>query len=238
MRRLWGFSAAVLAVTMTSCAFSETPKIQSGSSIENPEYVPPSAVTENAEDIDEESRIICKVRHYSPDSYVKSDMIFQADGRIYCGFYMQNEGEISAENVLNAPDGTEQADFRLMDDKWLDACINGNKSDNFALFGETYELGHLNEADTKQLCELISGIDADSGHIICGKSADGWYHTDFVTEGSDGYVRIRAFADLPQYSDVLDDENAQQAHDIVMNTEADFFQEWEKLCSEHMNDKY
>lgn len=238
MRRLWGFSAAVLAIVMSSCGSSETPKIQSGSAIENPDIVTSSAMAENAVHIDEGKRIICKIRHYSPDSYVKSDMIFQADGRIYCGFYMQNEGNISGENVLKTSDGAELTDFSLMDDKWLDACINSDKNDDFMLFGEMYELGHLNETDTQKLCELISGIDADCSHTIGTQVSDGWYHTDFVTESDKGYVRIRAFADLPQYSDSIDDVNAQQAHEMVMNRDADYFKEWEKLCSEHMKDKY
>ena len=235
MRRLWGISAALLAVSVTSCALRETPKIQSGSEVENPHYVQQTAVTEH---INESKRIICKIRRYSPDSYVKSDMIFQADGRIYCGFYMQNEGDISDKNILKNSEGEEFAEFSLMDDKWLDACLSEDTADDFMLFGEVHELGHLPENELQKLIELISGINAESQHLSGSSSSDCYYYTDFVAESGGKYERIRAFSELPQYCDKINDENAELAHDMVMNGNADFFQEWEKLCIEHMKCKY
>ena len=235
------FFTAVLLFSQTSCSFSSKPKkIQSGMEIENENF---SEAKENETVSDfEKQPIICRIRHCLTDTFVRSDLIFQEDGRVYCGFYLMNESVFKENNEFIGSDGEVNKDFRFMDDDWLESCINDEPDDDFMLFGEMFELGTMPDAELEKLTELIGSIDLNSCFStednIETQDKNDCYYTDFVVSDNGTSSVLRAFAELPSYSFAIDDSSAIQAYDIVMNQDSDFFQKWEELCEVRLNVKY
>ncbi|MBP7186115.1 MAG: hypothetical protein KBA55_04990 [Ruminococcus sp.] len=245
MKRFIIVGAAVL-LCLSSCSFNMfRPKIESGTEVDNAHpgvAVNSSPVVMKTEPpavspYTDASEILCMVRHYSPSSFTKSDMIVQADGRIWCGFYFQNEGTIGADNVLRKTDGSAYEEFTLMDDKWMDAYLTEDAEDDFMLFGETFELGILSQSDLDKLKKYISETDPQSDTKAIGKqdtAAEDYYYTSITVEKNGSPVRMPVHADIGKYSITSSDSNAEKACKLVMNRSADYFKQWESLCEEKM----
>lgn len=237
---------AAALLCLSSCSFDIfRPKIESGTEIDNDHpgvamnsapvvmKTEPPAVSPYTD----ASEILCKVRHYRNDSYTKSDLIVQADGRIWCGFYFQNEGTIGADNILRKSDGSEYEEIYLMDDKWMDAYLTEDAEDDFMLFGEMFELGSLSDSDLEQLKKYISSVYADSEMKPYGSQdtqAEDYYYCDITVKKDGDSVRVPVRADIGKYSIKSSDSNAEKACKLVMNSSADYYKQWESLCGENM----
>ncbi|MBR6968423.1 MAG: hypothetical protein IKH78_07795 [Ruminococcus sp.] len=178
------------------------------------------------------SRVLYRERLYRPDSYTKSDLIIENDGRVWCGFYMHNEGLINESNRLCTKDGQCSGNYQLDDDRWLKAYISETAEDDFMLFGNTCELGILSETQLTRLRELTEN--ADTGTAPDVKTASEaedvpdmqeYLFADIVTGG-----RIFRISETTRrYSSCSADKNASEALTLVRS--GDFYVRWRELCS-------
>ena len=248
MKRLM-IAGTALILCLSSCAFNPfRPKVESGTEVANahpevPVNSSPVVMTTEPPAVSpytDASEIICKVRHYKTDSYTKSDLIVQADGRIWCGFYFQNEGTIGADNVLRKSDGSSYDNITLMDDKWLDAYVSESAEDDFMLFGEMFELGKLSDTDLNKLKKYIAATDDSKPMKPLGNQdteAKDYYYADITIEKNGKHKRLPVLAKLGKYSVKSTDSNAEKACSLVMNRSADYYKQWEKLCEEKLYDE-
>lgn len=237
-------AAAILCLSSCSFGFFR-PKIESGTEIENDHpgvalnsspvvmKTEPPAVSPytNA------SEILCKVRHYNSASFTKSDLIVQADGRIWCGFYYQNEGKIGTDNILRKSDGSSFDEIYLMDDKWMDAYLTEDAEDDFMLFGEIFELGSLSESELEKLKKYISSVDTRCSKTAYGKQDDNaadYYYADITVKKGGKAMRLPVHAEIGKYTIISSDQNAEKACKLVMNRSADYYRQWESLCAEKL----
>lgn len=243
-------AGAALLLCLASCKLSNPfrPKIESGTAVDEPYNELPannSPVVMKTEPpavspYTNASEILCKIRHYRCGSYTKSDLIVQADGRIWCGFYYQNEGEIGADNILRKSDGSTYDEIVLMDDRWMDAYLSETAEDDFMLFGEMYELGTLSPADLEKLKKLVSSVDTSKKCKPLGNKdtqAKDYYYADITVKKGGESVRMPVLAKLGRYSIKSTDSNADKAFSLVMAPSADYYKQWESLCDEKLKDK-
>lgn len=241
-------AGTALLLCLSSCSFSNPfrPKIQSGETVDEPYYELPqnnSPVVMKTEPpavspYTEASGILCKVRHYNSDSHTKSDLIVQADGSIWCGFYMQNEGVIGSDNILRKSSGSTYDEIYLMDDKWLDAYISETAEDDFLLFGEMYQLGSLSDTDLEKLKEYILSVDASKPKKTVGTqdtAAKDYYYADITVSDNGEAVRLPVLAELGKYTIKSTDSNAEKACAFVMDSSKDYYKQWEELCKEKLS---
>lgn len=237
-------AGAALLICLSSCSFR--PKIESGTTTDEPYYVhteehspvvmktEPPAVSPytNA------SEILCKVRYYNSESFTKSDLIVQADGRIWCGFYFQNEGVIGTDNVLRKSDGSSYEDIYLMDDKWMDAYLSETAEDDFMLFGEMQELGRLSDDDLNRLKKYLLDVDPSKPNKPLGNKDDSakiFYYADITVNENGKPVRLPVLAKLGRYSVKSTDSNAEKACSLIMDSSKDHYKQWEALCQEKVS---
>lgn len=245
MKRLI-IAGTALLMCLTSCSFNPLrPKVQSVIEVDNdhpdtpvnsspvPLTTEPPAVSPYTE----APEILCKVRHYRKGDCTKSDLFIQDDGRVWCGFYYQNEGEILPDNTLSKNNESSKSDVVLMDDKWMDAYLSETAEDDFMLFGDIYELGSLSEKQLDDLKKCISSVEADSGVQASGTKDDNaadYFHTDITVKKDGRSVRMPVHAELGKYIIRSKDKNAEKVHLMVTNRSAYYFKQWESLCEEKL----
>lgn len=182
-----------------------------------------------------EDHIIYRKRLYHTDSYTKSDLIIEDSGRVWCGFYMHNEGDIDRFGRLWTSSDEYTDFFELDDDRWLKAVLSPDESDDFMLFGDTFELDSIEGEKLSQLSSLISDTD-----LFCAISA----HTDpedgeapaelekeydFIDLIVDNEI-LRVYEYTQSYTLTAKDENASSAIELVHS--CPFYKEWQDKCSE------
>ena len=189
-------------------------------------------ISQNSKDTEE--HIIYRERLYHTDSYTKSDLIIEDSGRVWCGFYMHNEGDIDRFCRLWTS-GKEYTDFfELDDDRWLRAVLSPADSDDFMLFGDTFELGSIEGEQLSELSALIADTD-----LFCTVSA----HTepvngeapaelekeyDFIDLIVDNEI-LRAYEYTQSHTLTAKDENASAAIELVHSCA--FYKDWREKCN-------
>ena len=234
---------AVMLLSVTSCTSPFVPKKTDGVEIINehpdePQNSNPFEPTTDPPAVSiytEQEPIICKIRRYHTGEMMKSDLIVQADGKVWCGFYEQNVGEIGTDNVLHKSDGIE-VDLVLMDDLWLDAFLTETAEDDFMLFGETFELGKLEPVMLAELINYAAGVSPDKaykGSVSADSAVTDYYYADVVSLKDDEKVRVPAMAQLGDKQLMTTDADAKKLIEKVM--ESQYYTDWEKLCDEKMS---
>ena len=182
------------------------------------------------------SCVLYRERLYRPDSYTKSDLVIENDGRVWCGFYMHNEGLIDSFNRLHTRDDKISESYQLDDDRWLNAYISETRDDDFMLFGDTYELGTLSEAQLSALRKLTENTDPCSTLTVKtipesenAPEMQEYLFADIVTGG-----RVcRTLEETQRYSSRLIDDNASEAVSSVRSE--DFYKKWRELCASEIH---
>lgn len=245
MKRLAALAICSLLFTTGCSAFSknkgpDVEPIQSVFEIDTPATTTSPAPTSPEEDsYGEVTHVLYRERIYDPDSYTKSNLIVQADGTVWCGFYMHNEGTIDKNNLLWDSDGNFTDKYELDDDRWLAATVTRTKSDDFALFGDTTKLGKLSDDELAKLTEYISGTDTGSDYDVWTPKTFNdlpeydepeYFFTDLVIWDEDGTADIcRTYIFTQWYEKTLDDQNALSAMELVRNTE--YYKQWKEICA-------
>lgn len=231
---------AVMLLGLTSCTSPFVPKKTDGVEIinEHPEVPQNSNPFEPTTDppavsiYTGQEPILCKIRRYHTGAIMKSDLIVQADGSVWCGFYEQNEGTIGTDNVLRKSDGTE-CELVLMDDLWLDAFLTETAEDDFMLFGETDKLGTLPPEMLAELINYAINVSPDkayTGNASADSSVTDYYYADVVSLKSEEKLRVPAMAQLGNSKLMSSDADAKKIIETIMNSS--FYSDWEKLCDE------
>lgn len=248
MKRLSAIAAfsACSLLLLTGCeAFSKNKEpdiepIQSVYEIDTPATTAaPTTTSEEEDTFGDLTHIIYRERIYDPDSYTKSNLVIQADGTVWYGFYMHNEGTIDKNNLMWDSDGNFSDKYELDDDRWLAAAVTKTKSDDFALFGDITALGKLPDDELEKLNELISKTDPGSSYDVWTPKTYNdlpeydepeYFFTDLVIWDEDGTADIcRAYIFTQWYEKTLDDQNALAAMELVRNTE--FYDQWKEACA-------
>lgn len=170
----------------------------------------------------ENERIICKIRHYKTDSPEKSVFVVQADGKVWYGTYTQNEGQIGTDNILRKSDGTEEQNFTLMDDLWMDAVLTEDAEDDFMLFGEITQLGTFDSKimdELKKLAEKVSPDKPYTGTVNAGSSVTDYYYADVCAKNGEEWVRVPVMAEFGSKKLITSDSNAKTIISEVMVSE-------------------
>lgn len=199
----------------------------------------PPTTSEEEDTFGDLTRILYRERIYDPDSYTKSNLVIQADGTVWCGFYMHNEGTIDKNNLMWDSDGNFSDKYELDDDRWLAAAITKTKSDDFALFGDISVLGKLTDDEIEKLTEAISKTDTSSSYDVWTPKTFNdlpeydepeYFFTDLVIWDEDGQADIcRSYIFTQWYEKTIEDPNANAAMELVRGTE--YYEQWKELCA-------
>ena len=232
MKRL--AAAAFATIMLLGCASnskgtdsSNNKLIQSVTEIENPSI---SHTTESSSD---DSRIIYRERIYNTDSYTKSDFFIESDGRVWCGFYMHNEGSIDELNRLWTKDGKYSENYQLDDDEWLAAVLSETKDDDFMLFGEIYDFESMSGEKLSALSENIAAVDTSSecdvqiNENVTGTEKE-YVFTDMVIGGE----ICRCYVNTEGYVSIIQDEKANAAIEQVHSMPE--YEQWRELCKKQL----
>lgn len=185
-------------------------------------------------DTAEKSSIIYRERLYSADSYTKSDLIIQSDGKVWCGFYMHNEGTIDQNGDLWTSDNECLTDYKLDDDRWLESQLSETSDDDFMLFGDTFDLAQLEGDDLSLLTESVSQCEPLSTYKETelspgGGTDDGEVNTvDLIIGGK--ICRVYMSADA--YTSHTQDPHGCAA--VVLVHSSDYYERWRELCSQYL----
>ena len=232
MKRL--AAAAFATIMLLGCAScsedtdnSNNKLIQSVTEIENPSI---SHTTESSSD---DSRIIYRERIYNTDSYTKSDFFIESDGRVWCGFYMHNEGSIDELNRLWTKDGKYSENYQLDDDEWLAAVLSETKDDDFMLFGEIYDFESMSGEKLSALSENIAAVDTSSecdvqiNENVTGTEKE-YVFTDMVIGGE----ICRCYVNTEGYVSTIQDDSANAAIEQVHAMPE--YEQWRELCKKQL----
>ncbi len=199
---------------------------QSVIEIENPSDSDTTASSSN-------SRIIYRERIYNTDSYTKSDFFIESDGRVWCGFYMHNEGNIDEFNRLWTKDGKYSENYQLDDDEWLTANLSEKKDDDFMLFGEIYDFESMSGEKLSALSENIAAVDTSSAsdvqivENVTGTEKE-YVFTDLVVGGE----ICRCYVNTEGYVSTIQDNSANAVIEQVHAMPE--YEQWRELCQKQL----
>ena len=184
-----------------------------------------------------ESSIIYREKLYNINSDIKSDLIIQSDGRVWCGFYTNEEGTIDKFNRLWTSDAEYLSSYQLVDDLWLDSVLTETTEDNFMPFGDITELAALDDNELEELSSVIGSIDPYSASNVYTASEaaadpdiiDTEYNFIDLVIGSN---ICRAYEYTQSYRSMIQDEKAAAVIDLIHSK--DYYSEWRKKCSEEL----
>ena len=135
---------------------------------------------------------------------------------------MQNEGQIGTNNILRKSDGTEEQNFTLMDDLWMDAVLTEDAEDDFMLFGEITQLGTFDSKimdELKKLAEKVSPDKPYTGTVNAGSSVTDYYYADVCAKNGEEWVRVPVMAEFGSKKLITSDSNAKTIISEVMVSE-------------------
>ena len=236
MKRL--FTAALSAIMLIGCGSrsenSSAPIVETEQSVTEIEN---TNISSAAPKSSAASRIIYREKLYNIDSYTKSDLIIQSDGRVWCGFYMHNEGTIDKFNRLWTTEKDFETPYRLDDDVWLDSVLSETKDDDFMLFGDIFELDRLSDEQLDKISSLIEDTDPFSASNVFKAPEDSADPDVIETEYSFidliiGDKVCRAYEYTQLYSSMVQDENASEVIDLIHSYS--FYDDWREKCSENI----
>ena len=165
MKRL--FTAALSAIMLVGCGSrSENSSAPIAETEQSVTEIENTNISSAAPKSSAASKIIYREKLYNIDSYTKSDLIIQSDGRVWCGFYMHNEGTIDKFNRLWTTEKDFESPYRLDDDIWLDSVLSETKDDDFMLFGDIFELDRLSDEQLDKISSLIEKTDPFSASNV------------------------------------------------------------------------
>ena len=105
------------------------------------------------------SSIIYREKLYNINSDIISDLFIQSDGRVWCGFYMNEEGTIDRFNRLWTSETDYSSSYQLLDDLWLSSVLTETKEDDFMPFDDIRELAALDDTKVDNISSIIGGTD-------------------------------------------------------------------------------
>lgn len=231
MKRL--AAAALTALMLTGCADDKQSDGSHDLTKQSATEIEITQETENTTGSSTKSRIIYRERIYNTDSYTKSDLLIEENGRIWCGFYMHNEGKIDQLNRLWKDNDTFEEDYKLDDDEWLAAYLSDTKDDDFMLFGDTYDLNSLSGESLSVLSDSISAVDTssacDTQTIENVSSTEKEYvFTDLIIDGE----ICRSYVNTQGFVSVIQDKNANAAIEMVHALPE--YKQWRELCVKNL----
>lgn len=232
MKRLT--AAALSAILLSGCGSGKPSSTDTRSALPPlPKAAELTTAQQTAETSSAESRIIYRERLYNINSYTKSNLIVQADGTVWCGFYMHNEGTIDRFNRLWTSDDEYTENYQLDDDRWLASVLTETKNDDFMLFGDYSKLGELSTEDTQRLVSLVAEADPVSACNVSVASPDEAAPAETETEYN--FVDLivnsapyRVYAYTQSYESMVQDTAAEEAMKLVQST--DFYTQWREKC--------
>ncbi|SHM42829.1 hypothetical protein [Ruminococcus flavefaciens] len=183
------------------------------------------------------SSIIYREKLYNINSDIISDLFIQSDGRVWCGFYMNEEGTIDKFNRLWTSDTSYSSDYQLADDLWLEAMLSEDKEDDFVLFNDISELAKLDESGLENISSIIGGTDpfsASSVYTASEAAADPdtpeteYSFIDLVI----GKNVCRAYEYTQSYQSSIQDKKAADVIDIIHSQS--FYDSWREKCSKKL----
>ena len=183
------------------------------------------------------STIIYREKLYNINSDIKSDLIIQSDGRVWCGFYMSEEGTIDKFNRLWTSDTEYTSNYQLEDDIWFDSVLTGNAKEAKMPFSNITELAALDDNELEELHSLIGGIDPFSARSIYTASEAAFDPDIIETEYSFidlviGSDICRAYEYTQSYKSMIQDETASEVIDLIHSRS--YYSEWRNKCSEEL----
>jgi hypothetical protein len=183
------------------------------------------------------STIIYREKLYNIYSDIKSDLIIQSDGRVWCGFYTNDEGSIDRFNRLWTDDKEYLSSYQLQDDLWLDTVLTETKKDDFMPFDDIIELAKLDDSELEKLTSLIGSIDPYSASSVYTASENAAAPDIIETEYSFidmiiGSNICRAYEYTQSYQSMIQDETAAEVIDLIHGN--DYYSEWREKCSENL----
>lgn len=235
MKRL--VAAALATLMLVGCGSgdrssdeSHLPTEQSVTEIQNP------SDSETTASSFSNSRIIYRERIYNINSYTKSDFFIESSGRVWCGFYMHNEGTIDKLNRLWTSDVDYSENYKLDDDIWLASVLSETKDDDFMLFGETYDFDSISGEKLSAISDNIAAADPFSACNVT-KSQEEVIH-DYI---EDEYIFIdliigddvcRSYVNTQGYISSVQDGNANTAIENVHALPE--YKQWRDLCTKYL----
>ena len=180
-------------------------------------------------------KIIYRERLYNTDSYTKSDLIIEDSGRVWCGFYMHNEGTIDRFDRLWTSDEEYSDFYELDDDRWLKSVLSESSDDDFMLFGDIFELGSIEGEDLSKLDTLVKESDPFCTISVHTEPDDSEVpeklekEYDFIDLIVDGEI-FRVYEYTQSHTLTAKDDNASAAVEYVHSCA--FYQDWRSKCTE------
>lgn len=229
MRRL--IFAVLSAVMLTGCAAGE--KGTSSSVASMPDA---AVVTAEGGKSSSQSQIIYRERLYNINSYTKSDLIIESDGKVWCGFYMHNEGSIDRFNRLRTSAEEYQNFYELDDDRWLASALTESKDDDFMLFGDMFDFEPLSGDELARLNGLVEGADICSTQNA-KKASEDEPEPDVIEEEYDFIDLVkrddiyRVYEYTQSFERTVEDNKANEAIELVHG--CGFYSEWRAKCREY-----
>lgn len=235
MKRL---TAAALATLMLMGCAADTNSSDGSQEIttESVTEIINTALSENPASSSSQSRIIYRERIYNINSYTKSDFFIESDGRVWCGFYMHNEGNIDKHNRLWKDSDTFEENYQLDDDIWLAAYLSETRDDDFMLFGDTYDFDSLNDEKLSVISGHISNADPFSACNVQQTQEEAVH--DYV---ENEYIFIdliigdemyRSYVNTQGYISTVQDKEANAAIEQVHSLPE--YMQWRDLCTKYL----
>lgn len=231
MKRL--AAAALAALMLTGCANDDRSGSSHGLTKQSATEIEITQSSETPTDSSSKSRIIYRERIYNISSYTKSDLFIEDNGRIWCGFYMHNEGQIDRYNRLCKDNDNAVEDYQLDDDVWLAAYLSDTKDDDFMLFGETFDFNSLSGEKLSALCDSIAAVDTSSACDVStidnvSDTVNEYVFTDLIIDGE----ICRSYVNTQGFVSAIQDKNANAAMELVHDLPE--YKQWRELCVKNL----
>jgi len=235
MKRL--VTAALSAIMLIGCVSRSAEEESAGSQSQPSVTKTVASNTSSAPKKFAETTIIYREKLYNINSDIKSDLFIQSDGRVWCGFYMNEEGTIDRFNRLWTSETDYSSSYQLLDDLWLSSVLTETKEDDFMPFDDIRELAALDDTKLESISSIISSIDPYSASSVyttpeTAAAPDvietSYSFIDFVI-GSD---ICRAYEYTQSYESMIQDEKASDVIDFVHRQS--FYSDWREKCSQNL----
>ncbi len=180
-----------------------------------------------------ESTIIYREKLYNINSDIKSDLFIQSDGRVWCGFYENEEGTIDRFNRLWTSDTKYSSSYQLQDDLWLSSVLTESTEDDFMPFDDIKELASLDENKLDNISSVIGSIDpfcasnvftAPEAYAASDMIETEYNFIDFII----GSNICRAYEYTQLYESMIQDEKASEVIDFIHRQS--FYSDWREKC--------